>query len=271
MWSLIRKPRWIFLLVLALGLGSLFVRLGFWQWHKYEARKVQNIATLAGQNTAPVPIQSLFPSGPADNGSASFRRVTITGTYDIAHDLTVYGRVRNDQPGNEVITPLVLPNGRVVMINRGWIPFQNGRPDLTLSAPPAGTVHLTGVLEPPETTGTPLPPAGLNQIAFIDLSQLSAWLGRPVLPYWVHLQAQSPPQAAFPKTVPLPPLDGGPYFSYALQWWFFASLAFFGYPYLLRREVREVRGATLLAEGAAPDAGMQAEAAEFLEGPDEEG
>ena len=271
MWSLIRKPRWIFLLVLALGLGSLFVRLGFWQWHKYQARKVQNIATLAGQDTAPVPIQSLFPSGPTDNGTASFRRVTITGTYDIAHDLTVYGRVRNDQPGNEVITPLVLPDGRVVIVNRGWIPFQNGRPDLTLSAPPAGTVHLIGVLEPTETTGTPLPPQGLAQIAFIDLSQLSAWLGRPVMPYWVHLQAQTPPQAAFPETVRLPPLDGGPYFSYALQWWFFASLAFLGYPYLLRREVRDVREATLLAEGAAPAAGMQAEAQEFLEGTDQEG
>jgi len=264
MWQLIRKPRWIFLLVLAAGLGSLFIRLGFWQWHKYHARASQNAATLAGQNAAPVPIQALLPEGSADDGSSAFRRVTITGEYDIAHDLAVYGRTRNAQPGNEVITPMVLPDGRVIIINRGWIPFQGGKPDLAASTPPSGPVDITGVLEPSETTGTPLPPE-MTQVAFIDLGELSSWLGRPVIPYWVHLQAQTPPQAAFPKTVQLPLLDGGPYFSYALQWWFFASVAFLGYPFLLQREARDRRKGAPLAD-AEPDEGMPMNGDRFQEG-----
>lgn len=267
MCQLIRKPRWVFLLLLAAGLGSLFVRLGLWQWHKHNARTAQNAATLAGQNAEPVPIQTLLPGGSTDGGAA-FRRVTITGRYDIAHDLTVYGRTRDGLAGNEVLTPLVLPDGRVIIINRGWIPFQDGKPDLSLSRPPTGTVYLTGVLEPPETTGTPLPPQGLSQIAFIDLSQLSSWLGTPLMPYWVHLAAQTPPQAGFPKTVPLPPVEGGPYFGYALQWWFFAALAFIGYPYLLRREAREDRR---LAEGLQATDGMPANTDVFHEGTEEEG
>jgi cytochrome oxidase assembly protein ShyY1 len=241
MWHLIRRPRWIVLFVLAAGLGSLFIRLGFRQWHKHHARDAQNTATLAGQNAAPVPIQTLLPATSGTFGSAAYRRVTLTGTYDAAHDLIVYGRVRNADPGNEVITPLVLPDGRTVIVNRGWIPFQGGKPDLAQSSPPTGTVHLTGVLEPTETTGTSLPTPPLTQVTFIDLSELSTWLGHPVLPYWVHLESQRPPQAEYPKTVELPPLDGGPYFSYALQWWFFASVAFFGYPFLLYREVRDQR------------------------------
>lgn len=264
MWQLIRKPRWIFLLVLAVGLGSSFIRLGFWQWHKYHARVAQNAATLAGQNAAPVPIQTLLPEGFADDGAAAFRRVTITGRYDVAHDLAVYGRTRNDQPGNEVITPLVLADGRVVIINRGWIPFQGAKPNLAASRPPSGSVHISGVLEPSETTGTPVP-AEMTQVAFIDLSELSSWLGRPVIPYWVHLQAQTPPQTTFPKTVPLPPLDGGPYFSYALQWWFFASVAFIGYPYLLHREVRDRRKQALLEQGG-PETGMPTNGDRFQAG-----
>ena len=226
MWNQLRKPRWIFLLVLAAGLGSLFVRLGFWQWHKYHDRAAQNIAIAAGQRAAPVPVETLVPENAGDDGSAAFRRVTLTGRYDLAHDVTIYGRTRNDQPGNEVLTPFVLPDGRIIIINRGWIPFQSGHPDLTLSAPPSGVVRLVGVLEPSETTGTPLPPGGLSQVAFIDLGELSRWIGEPLIPYWVHLQDQTPPQASYPKTLALPPLDGGPYHSYALQWWFFASIAF---------------------------------------------
>jgi cytochrome oxidase assembly protein ShyY1 len=241
MWQLLRKPRWIFLLVLAAGLGSLFVRLGFWQWHKYHARAQQNAAIAAGQRSAPVPIQTLLPRGSGDLGSAAFRRVTITGEYDGAHDLAVYGRTLNGEPGNEVVTPLVLPDGRVIIVNRGWIPFQGGEPDLTTSSPPTGSVHITGVLEPSETSGTPLPAGQLPQIAFIDLGELSSWLGRPVMPYWVHLQAQTPPPASFPRTVPLPAPDGGPYFGYALQWWCFAFVAFAGYPFLLHREARDRR------------------------------
>jgi len=265
MWQLIRKPRWIFLLVLAAGLGSLFVRLGFWQWHKYHARIDQNAATLAGQTTAPVPIQTLLPVGSADTGAAAFRRVTMTGSYDIAHDLVVYGRTRDAQPGNEVLTPFVLSDGRVVIINRGWIPFQDGKPDLTASSPPSGKVHIVGVLEPSETTGTPLPSAGLTQVAFIDLGELSSWIGQPVLPYWVHLQAQTPRQAAFPKTVMLPPPDGGPYFSYALQWWFFALVAFFGYPFLLHREIRDSRKEAIQA-GAGSETGMATDGERFQPG-----
>lgn len=262
MWQLIRKPRWIFLLVLALGLGSLFVRLGLWQWHKHHARAVQNAATLAGQLAAPVPVEALLPAGATDDGAAAFRRVTITGRYDTAHDLVVYGRTRNDQPGNEVLTPFDLSDGRTIIINRGWIPFQGGNPDLAASRPPTGTVHLVGVLEPTETSGTTLPPAELTQVAFIDLGELSSWIGRPVLPYWVHLQGQTPPQSSYPKTVSLPALDGGPYFSYALQWWFFASIAFLGYPFLLEREVRERRKRANLE-------GMPEEDPGFEEGPKE--
>lgn len=240
MWQIMRKPRWIFLLVLAVGLGSLFIRLGFWQWHKYHARAAQNAATIAGQEAGPVPLETLLSDGPAGGGGA-FRRVTITGRYDIAHDLVIYGRTRNGQPGNEVLTPLVLADGRIIIINRGWIPFQGGKPNLSISRPPSGIVQLTGVLEPSETTGTAMPPDGLTQVAFIDLGELSSWIGQPVLPYWVHLQTQTPPQASYPYTVPLPALDGGPYFGYALQWWFFATVAFFGYPFLLGRELREGR------------------------------
>jgi cytochrome oxidase assembly protein ShyY1 len=262
MLSQLRKPRWIFLLVLAVGLGSLFVRLGFWQWHKYRARAAENIAIVAGQRAAPVPVQTLVPVNAGDDGSAAFRRVTLIGRYDTAHDLTLYGRTRNEQPGNEVLTPLILADGRVIIINRGWIPFQTGHPDLSLSAPPSGIVHLVGVLEPSETTGTALPPQGLSQVAFVDLGELSSWIGEPVIPYWVHLQGQAPPQATYPKTLAIPPPDGGPYYGYAWQWWFFASLAFLGYPFLFVRELREARRG---GDGPRqqPSGGIPAEDARF--------
>jgi cytochrome oxidase assembly protein ShyY1 len=260
MWRLLRKPRWIFLLVLAVGLGSLFIRLGFWQWHKHQVRDAANAAALAGQRAGPVPLDTVLPAGTDDHGTAAGKIVSLSGTYDIAHDLPVYGRTRNGQPGDEVITPLVLPDGRIIIINRGWIPFQVD-PDLSVSRPPTGQVSIVGVLEPTETSGTSLP-GDLTQVTFIDLGELSSWIDRPVLPYWVHLQSQTPAQARFPEIKGLPPLDAGPYFSYALQWWFFAFVAFAGFPLVLYREARD-RRRQAERRGEDPVEGMSADTERF--------
>jgi cytochrome oxidase assembly protein ShyY1 len=251
---LLRTPRWIFLLVLAVGLGSLFVKLGFWQWHKHVARDAQNAQIWAGERAAPVPLEQLLPAvGGADVASLAFRRVTATGTFDTAHEVVLYGRTRNQNPGNEVLTPLILADGRTVIVNRGWVPFADNRAPVVDAAPPAGTVTVTGVLEPTETTGTPVPAEGLarSQVTYVDLGQFSSWTGAHVVPLWIHAQAQNPTQPGpLPAVVALPPTDGGPYYGYALQWWFFASLAFLGYPFLLWRSAREERAEL---ETGAPD------------------
>src|SRR6476619_7235082 len=87
-------------------LGSIFalvcIRLGFWQLARLSERKALNRELSARATTAPVPLSQL----PRDTGAAHFRRVTLYGTYDYAHEIYVTNRTRNGSPGAQVITPL---------------------------------------------------------------------------------------------------------------------------------------------------------------------
>ena len=48
-----------------------------------------------------------------------------------------------------------------------------------------------------------------------------------------------------PAPVPVPTMDEGPHFSYAVQWFIFSTVAVVGYPLILRKRA---------AEGAPPHA-----------------
>jgi Uncharacterized conserved protein len=98
------------------------------------------------------------------------------------------------------------------------------------AAAPAGTVTVAGVLFPADAltvpTGTASP---VERITKVDLGQIGAQLPYPILPIYLLLQTQQPPQqGSLPEPPPLPPLTNGPHLSYAFQWFSFATIAIVG-------------------------------------------
>jgi cytochrome oxidase assembly protein ShyY1 len=249
--------QWVILTLVALLLVPVMIRLGLWQLHRHEHRVAQNTLISDALGAAPAPVERLTSPGHTVPHGDLYRRVTATGTFDTAHQVVVRRRTNAaEQIGFHVLTPLVLRDGRVLLVNRGWIPAdgaQTAFPDVP--APARGETTVTGRLMADETTArsgikdiSGLPP---RQVMLISSAREAHRLGRQVLGGYVEQTAPAP-AGDTPELIPDPDHSSiGPHMAYAVQWWLFAAGVPVGWVVLVRRERRE-RAAR---NGGAPPAG----------------
>jgi surfeit locus 1 family protein len=127
-----------------------------------------------------------------------------------------------------------------VIVDRGWVPIDMDAPGQEGAAPPAGEVVVHGVLRKTEVRGrfgpTEAPEGLLEQIARVDIARLNEQTTSELLPVYIELTDQDPPQSVeYPVIVPLPQPTEGPHRGYAVQWFLFTVVVIVGYPILLRR------------------------------------
>lgn len=215
-----------FITVLALLAVLGFVRLGFWQWHRAQDKRAIAAAFEAGNATA------------TDLGTRStdslprYSQVRVRGRYDDAHQFLLENMSHDGQPGYQVLTPLLLADGRTLMVNRGWVPLGASRrdpPNIALDAF-VGEVSAAGRLD-----ALPVPGISLGHLApdenapwprltsFPTMADLSAALRRPLEPRQLLLNADEP----LGYVRDWHPAGLGPerHLAYAVQWWGFAVLA----------------------------------------------
>ncbi|URN15636.1 MULTISPECIES: SURF1 family protein [Streptomyces] len=259
MYRFLLSRQWVILTLIALVLIPVMVELGFWQFHRHERRVAQNALIADNLRAEPVPVAELTSPGHTVPRSDHWRHATATGTFDTAHEVVVRRRTNaDDRVGVHVLTPFVLDDGRVLLVNRGWVPAapdQKSYPDVPPA--PKGRVTVTGRLMADQTTGSSgikdlrgLPP---RQVMLINSGQQAERLGRQVL--GGHLELTDPvPAGGSPEPVPAPDHDSiGAHMAYAVQWWLFAAGVPVGWTVLVRRERRD------RAEAAAgPTAGAPA-------------
>lgn len=249
--------RWILLSLFTIVVAGLCVRLGIWQLHRLEERRAYNAEVTAGLAQPTTTAADLFARAGADPTALAYRRAEATGTYDASHEVLLYGRALDGEPGNHVLTPLVLSGGGVLMVDRGWVPIALDTPPVPDAAPPSGTATVTGVLQPGaegDSAEIERDPSGrLLTVREIDLGALADEIGAKVEPLFLLLETQSPPQpGALPRPAPLPELTEGPHLSYAIQWFTFATIALIGFAVLVRREIKD---RTQAAERADSESG----------------
>jgi cytochrome oxidase assembly protein ShyY1 len=229
---LLLRPGWLGLAsVVVLFAAACFVLLAPWQFTRHDERQATNDAIESSFDAAPVPIESADPG-------AQWRRVTLSGTY--LPEAQALARLRTVQGAAafEVLTPLRLVSGGIVLVDRGFVrPVEGVRvPDV--AAPPTGTVQLTARIRADETDsqGRPaFPEDGRRQVYAVDSRTVAAAAGLTIRPGYVQLEAGSPGVLG---ALPLPQLDAGPYLSYALQWIAFGTMALLGLIYFTWREIK---------------------------------
>ncbi len=230
------------LLAFALLIAVTCVGLGIWQIARLHQKQQYNAAVRAGLAAAPEPVSTLLPVG-TDPQTVRYRRAAASGTYDVDREIVLYGRSREGQAGNHLLTPLVMADGSAVIVDRGWVPVGISAPGDAAAAPPSGPVEVDGVLfasegGPPGSVGTVSPAE--TTLARVDLARIQAQLPYPIAPVYLLLQTQSPAQASsLPIPATLPKLSEGPHLSYAVQWFTFAMIALIGFIVLALRERRE--------------------------------
>ncbi len=227
----LRAGAWMTLLactgVLAFGL------LGRWQWHR------------AGEKRA---VEAAFAAGTLQPGSELGARSTadlpryaalhLHGHYDGAHQFLLDNMGHSGATGYEVLTPLLLEDGRALLVNRGWLPLPEGRrdrlPDIAL--PPLNAIELGGRIDllPSAAIGMghaapDAGPAWPKRTSFPTTDELAAALKRPIEPRQLLLGAAEP----YGYRCDWQPAGEGfgpaRHLAYALQWWAFAALTLFLY------------------------------------------
>ncbi|MEV6318503.1 SURF1 family protein [Streptomyces sp. NPDC051776] len=248
MYRFLLSRQWVILTLFGLALIPVMIELGFWQLHRHEHRVARNERIARSLDAPAVAVGTLSAPGRQVAPADAWRTVTAKGTYHSGHEVVVRQRTAADEKsiGYYVLTPLIMEDGRAVLVNRGWIPAGG---DLTkfpeVPAAPSGTVEVTGRLMPDETTGNSgikdkqgLPP---RQIMMINSRELTGSVGKPVLGGYVQLTGTSPKVSGKqPEPVPAPDHSGiGPHMAYAIQWWLFAAGVPVGWVVLVRRELRD--------------------------------
>ena len=159
-------------------------------------------------------------------------------------ELHVIGSQRPWGPGYRVISPLVLDDGRRVLVDRGFVPIDMKAPADRADAATAGqTLDVTGLLLwPSETDGyTPEPDLGRNIWFARDVDAMAETLDTaPVM-----IVAESAGQAEWPRPVP-PGVDvPNRHLEYAITWFGLAVAWAVMTVIFVRSEIRGRPGARL--------------------------
>lgn len=242
MYRFLLSRKWIGFAIFVVALSALCTRLGFWQIHRLEHRLETNSLITKHFDAAPIALERVLTPGVGQRDDQQWTRVTATGHYDEQHQVTVRFKTRDGAPGAEVVTPFVLDSGNAILVDRGWIATtNNSAAPVDVPAPPAGTVTIMGWLRANSTArAAALTPAD-GQVRAISSIGMKDFVPHPLYDGYLNLRTESGTAKPALALEPHPELGQGPHLFYALQWWFFAALAAFGWLYFAWSEERERR------------------------------
>ena len=234
--------RWMGYLALTVVFAVVASLFGLWQWDRREAAVAVIELVEANYDQPPVGLDELELTSDGV-GDSEWRTVVLSGRYLPQDETLVRTRPRQGQVGFEVLVPFEREDGRVIVVNRGWVPTGETRdaPDVIPPAP-EGIVSFVGRIRPPEPAlaGRSAPE---GQIPSIDLEGLQAQLGRSLeTSFYLERVSETPPSPLTPVSALRPVPDEGPHLSYTLQWFLFALMAFVAYGWLLRNDYRVAAG-----------------------------
>ena len=240
-YGFLRSGKWAAATIVVVGLAILFVNLGLWQLRRHDERRLENQVMSARLESPPQELGLLLDAVGDDVASLEFRPAVVTGTFLPEHERLTRNQTNRGVAGFHVLTPLELPSGELVIVNRGWVPLEMDTPPVAAS-PPSGEVTVDGVLRTSQQRASvgPVDQPGSLVLSRVDLNHLEGEIGVPLAPVW--LQAAGP-EDVLPVPVPVEDFDDpGSHFSYAIQWFAFALIAVVGYVSLIRSTGR--RGST---------------------------
>jgi surfeit locus 1 family protein len=223
------KPSTIAFLLIALAAAVVCVRLGFWQLDRRALRRASNSMILARTGKATIPVTELK----GDTSETRFRRVVVTGTPDFEQEILLTHRGNDGAPGLDILTPVRLPGqDSAVLVNRGWVYSPDGMTtDLARWREPAAT--FTGYVDSFEAVkgGDSVRGRAIRRMEYRAIARAVPY---PIRDYYVvALGEGAAPSEGGPATLKItrlkpPKLGEGPHFSYAVQWFAFATIAVVG-------------------------------------------
>ena len=171
-----------------------------------------------------------------------YRSRSARGQYDFDNQVALRNQYWQDQFGFHLLTPLVFENGTAVLVDRGWIPGDFGDdPDNWEQFSEAIEADVSGIIrlghDEPDVGGVP-DQENPNLLFWnnVNLERISEQMPYDLLTIYIQLdmdESSTKPPIAFQPELEL---TEGPHAGYAGQWFIFASILFFGYPFYLKKQ-----------------------------------
>lgn len=249
LWS----PKWVALTLACIFVIPAFQALAEWQWRRLDQRHAYNQAIQAQISKAPIAISELVlaasdPVVLADE--ATWRTVELTGTWIAQSQVLVRKQSLESNSGLWVVTPLLLTDGTIAMVNRGWTPAANSAMETPMIAPlPTGVIEVLGRVRAAtartKSAPTDLPTGQVDRIIPLEIYPSDSTITNS----YVEMTASRPEsRTAEIRELPAPEVTEGNHRSYAIQWTFFEFLTVVGWLVLVRNEVIERRKKISLME-----------------------
>lgn len=245
-WSMQSLPtagRWSIYVALAVLFAITCAYLSHWQFSRNAERSAQLELVANNYDAAPLPIGTLLPAGAALDPLDEWHPVELRGTYLPDQQLLARNRPQGGTVAYEVLTPLLLDDGRIFIVDRGWVPPGASSGSISeIPDAPTGTVTVIARLR----EGEALPPSGRGapegQVPTINLPLIAGFVGdRTITAAYGNVVSETPAAAGMPNPIDPPVDDPGPYLSYAVQWILFAIMGFVFIGYVIRTEIMHRR------------------------------
>jgi surfeit locus 1 family protein len=136
-------------------LFALLCGLGAWQLERLQWKLVLIATVNSHMAAAPLPLNQIQAM---NRREAQYRRVTLTGRFDHAHEAFVF-TTDAGAPVYHVLTPFIVDDGRILMVDRGEVPKEKRDPATRALGNVMGQTQVTGVWRVPDAPGsfTPAP------------------------------------------------------------------------------------------------------------------
>ncbi len=216
-----RRPAALPAIATVLGI-ALFVFAGNWQ----HGRMNQKLALRAQLDAAAAATPVALPVA-ATWVDWRYRPVVLEGRFDAGRQFLVDNKVEAGRVGFHVITPLLLADGRAVLVDRGFVAAGASRDVLPDAPVPAGTVALRGRINIPPAGYVELQKAAATGKVWqnLDPARFGQVSGLPVVPVVIEQTAALGPDDRLARQWAIPDAGVEKHRIYMVQWYAFAVMA----------------------------------------------
>lgn len=232
-----RLLRWGVYVLVGIGFAVACAYLSNWQFERNESRAEQIALVEQNYDATPVPLADVIGEDGALAPGDEWRPVILRGEYLTDQQLLVRNRPHGGTSAFEVLVPFRDADGRVFIVDRGWVPPGEGEAPDAIPSAPSGQVEATVRLRPSEQLPASGRGAPEGQVPTINLPSIAGIIGGDVIT-GAYGQLISEDPAATPLGGFISPTDDpGPHLSYAIQWILFALMGFIFVGYIIRTEI----------------------------------
>ena len=233
------SPGWVLSTLLVVVFAVVcFTQLAPWQFSRSEQAETRNDAISTSFDAEARPLQEVLPAGQVPDERTEWTKVTVRGEYLPEAETMAWQRTVLGESAFEVLTPFRLDSGGIVLVNRGFVRPVEATRAPEFAAPPSGPVTLQARVRADENDRERRPTFdhdGHRWTHAVNAATVGEGAGLDIRPGYLSL-AEGQPGVLQP--LPLPRLESGPYFSYALQWIAFGAMGLLAVGYLAYSEAR---------------------------------